>query len=91
MTTTITPKDAIVPYSSASNTNSKTKIIDTGLSMEILNQMRDTQTVSNYEYMMLALQKEILLKLNQIEYNTRSTAVSSEFLGQHILTRFKWL
>ena len=64
----------------------KGPITDTNL----LELMRENQTISNYEYMSLALLRDILLKLNQIEVNTRSTAASNEFLGKYVLNKFKW-
>jgi hypothetical protein len=77
-------KDPIIPYSS----NSKKSDL---ISMEILNKMRDTQQVSNYEYMMLAIQLQILEKLTSIEVSSTQTAVSTQFMGRYIMNRFKWV
>jgi hypothetical protein len=58
--------------------------------------MRNTQMITNAEFMTLALLKKILLKLNQIEINTAQTAVntpssaiSSEFVGRLVSNKFK--
>ena len=74
------PNGEITPYSRSQST---------GLCIDTLNKMRDTQVISNYEYMMLALQLEILNKLNSIDVSCKSTAVSNEFLGKYVLTKFK--
>ena len=78
---------AIVPYSSDNNTikpsisaiknlsNKITSDPDSNLSIDILYEMRNTQVISNYEFMELSSLKEILLKLNKIEVNTAQTAV----------------
>lgn len=63
---------------------------NTNTNTDILDKMRDNQTIDNYQFMQLSLLKDILLQLNKIEYNTRSTAVSNEFLGKYVLNKFKW-
>lgn len=87
-------KKSIVPYTSSSPikniSNKITSDPDTNLSIDILDQMRNTQQITNEAYITIAILKEMLLKLNQIEYNTRSTAASSEFLGKYVLNKFKW-
>jgi hypothetical protein len=102
---------SIVPYSnSLPNTNNDNKIkpsnslpskiseSTTGklLTTDILESMRNTQMITNAEFMTLALLKKILLKLNQIEINTAQTAVntpssaiSSEFVGRFVSNKFK--
>jgi hypothetical protein len=102
---------SIVPYSnSLPNTNNDNKIkpsnslpskiseSTTGklLTTDILESMRNTQMITNAEFMTLALLKKILLKLNQIEINTAQTAVntpssaiSSEFVGRLVSNKFK--
>ena len=90
-------KDAIIPYS---NNNNKIKPSSTitngtppsveGLSIDILNQMLNSQVISNYEYMTLALLKEILAKLTSIEVSCTQTAVSTEFTGRYVQNKFKW-
>lgn len=94
---------AIVPYSSDNNTikpsisaiknlsNKITSDPDSNLSIDILNEMRNTQVISNYEFMELSSLKEILLKLNKIEVNTAQTAVSTEFTGRYIVNKFHWV
>jgi len=86
------PKDAIMPYSPPmKNTSNKIKPdLDTGLSIDILNEMRNTQVISNYEYMSLALLQEILAKLTSIEVSCTQTAVSTEFTGRYVQNKFKW-
>ena len=76
---------AIIPYSSKIKPN-----LDTDSSIEILNQMRNTQQITNYEYMSLALLKEILAKLTSIEVSCIQTAVSTEFTGRYVQNKFKW-
>jgi hypothetical protein len=102
---------SIVPYSnSLPNTNNDNKIkpsnslpskiseSTTGklLTTDILESMRNTQMITNAEFMTLALLKKILLILNQIEINTAQTAVntpssaiSSEFVGRLVSNKFK--
>lgn len=87
---------AIVPYpnSPIKNISNDRESSSTAASIstntDILDQMRNTQQITNEAYITIALLKEILLKLNQVEYNTRSSAVSSEFLGKYVLNKFKW-
>ena len=89
-------KKAIVPYpNSLPNTNNN-KIKGGNIATlpdkttDILEQMRDNQVVSNYEYMSLALLKEILAKLTSIEVSCTQTAVSTEFTGRYVQNKFKW-
>jgi hypothetical protein len=81
------PRKEIVPY--PNNKNKNTAAPPTA-STDTLNKMRDTQVISNYEYMQLSLQLEMLNKLNSIDVSCKSIAVSNEFLGKYVLNKFKW-
>jgi hypothetical protein len=59
-------------------------------STEILENMRMNQVISNYEYMMLSLQVQILEKLNSIDVSSKSTAVATGFTGRYVSNKFKW-
>ena len=95
------PRKEIVPYPN-DNDNNKIKPSSTaatnggstppanGLSTDILNQMLNLQQISNYEYMELALLKQILAKLTSIEVSCTQTAVSTEFTGRYVQNKFKW-
>ena len=93
------PKDAIVPYPNNNKIKPSNGVISTNsttlppvkdTNTDILNQMRSTQQITNSEYMVLGMLKEMLLTLNKIEVNTRSSAVSNEFVGRFVSNKFKW-
>lgn len=77
----MTNKQAPIPYNPAK--------VD--FSIELLEKMRNTQQISNYEFMMLAMQLKIIEKLTSMDINLARISINTEFTGKFIANKFKWV
>lgn len=58
-------------------------------SIDLLEKMRNNQEITNYEFMMLAMQQKIIEKLTSMDINLARIDISTQFTGKFISNKFK--